>query len=340
MNIGVVGCGEVVTSLHLPVLAGVPEVSVRWVCDSSPDRARTVAKDWHIKRAFSRLEECEEVDAVLIATPVGTRKAILEHTAARGWHALCEKPFARTADEHQEFLELAVRNNLIFTCGYMRRYYWAVEEARKLTAARFLGSLRGITAGENAHLERTGLDLSSYRNSAQASGGGVLLETGCHIIDALMYIAGASGVAVRACAQEIWDGYELETVASADLLLSTGEVVALQFTVSGIRACLDGIVLQFDGGEMTLQNTPAKGVLIRMNTSPSAQLNLPHPHNWEHLQLVSAAFRREWLHFLEAVNRPGEWDLRRETGYLASDFITQCGRVANPTRSEVVSCAL
>ena len=105
-----------VESLHLPVLMTICDLKIRWVCDSSVDRARSLARTWNVGQAFRQIDDCSDVDAVLIATPVGTRRGILDKTSERGWHALCEKPFAASTGEHRDMLECAARNNLQARC--------------------------------------------------------------------------------------------------------------------------------------------------------------------------------------------------------------------------------
>ena len=39
MNIGLIGCGAIVESAHLPALMSIPGVKISWVCDASLERA-------------------------------------------------------------------------------------------------------------------------------------------------------------------------------------------------------------------------------------------------------------------------------------------------------------
>jgi predicted dehydrogenase len=332
INIGVIGCGGVVEGLHLPVLMSMPGLTVKWVCDSSTDKARRIARDWGIGRAFDRFSDCTDVNAVLVATPVGTRRGILEQTTARGWHALCEKPFALNSGEHREMLKDAERNGLTIGAGYMRRYYWAVEEARKIIRSNALGSLIEIIAGESAQLDRTGLEQSSYRNNSRASGGGVLMETGCHLLDEIMFLSDARRVEIHACDQQVWSDYEVETIASGFITQESGEQVVLQFTVSGVRPIFQGIVFRCESGELRFRLDPAKGLEVFVGQAQQRHLELSHPHPAQ--QHILAAVSSEWRHFLEAFQTDNAWDSKQETGLLTTDAITQCGEMAIACDSE------
>lgn len=333
LDIGVIGCGGIVEGCHLPALLSIPGVTVRWVCDSSAERARRIALRWGLGRSFSHLSDCTDVDAVLVATPVGTRKRILDETTRRGWHGLCEKPFATSAVEHREMLEFAERNGLTLGAGYMRRYYWAVEQARNMLRSRVLGPLIEVVAGESGNLDRTGLEQSSYRNNVQASGGSVLMETGCHLLDELMFMSDALRVHVEACEQQVWDSYEVETVASGFITLQLGEQVPLQFAVSGIKPVFHGIAFRCESGEIRLGPDPAKGLELSIGQAQPQHLDLTHPHPTQNH--IVTPFHREWLHFLDAIRTTAEWDAQRETGLLTTDVIKQCCDMAKVCHSEV-----
>jgi predicted dehydrogenase len=333
VNIGLIGCGSIVEGCHLPALLSIPGVTIKWVCDSSPDRARRIARHWHAGQGFSHLSDCSDVDAVLVATPVGTRQLILDETTKRGWHALCEKPFATSVSEHREMLESAGRNGVTLGAGYMRRYYWAVEQARNMVRSKVLGPLIEVVASESGNLDRTGLDQSSYRNNAQASGGGVLMETGCHLLDEIMFVSDAKRADVEAYEQQVWDDYEVETVASGFITLRSGEQVPLQFAVSGVRPVFHGIAFRCESGEIHLRPDPAKGLEVFIGQAQPPQLELPHPHPAQNH--IVTPFRREWLHFLDALRTTGEWDAEQETGLLTTDVIMQCSEMAKACYLEV-----
>jgi predicted dehydrogenase len=338
MDIGLIGGGDVVESLHLPVLLSTSGLNVKWVCDASAPRAQRVAKYWGIRQAFSNIDECGDVDAVLVATPVGTRESILNKTLARGWHALCEKPFAPSAGLHRDILAAATEKELKLAAGYMRRYYWAVQQARRMVSSGTLGRLISVTASESAHLEKTGVSQSSYRNDARASGGGVLLETGCHLIDEGLFVADAIDAGIETSAQTVVNGYEVETSASGYITCGRGEKASFHVTVSGIRPIFQGLVFRLEAGQIRLSLDPAKGVEILFGQS-STPVELPHPDHAQHLGHVLKAFRSEWLHFLDGVQGNCDWDMDRETGLLTSDVITQCAESQKGSGTEVQECA-
>jgi predicted dehydrogenase len=177
-------------------------------------------------------------------------------------------------------------------------------------------------------LDRTGLDLSSYRNNVQTSGGGVLVETGCHVIDEVLYVCDAESIEVRQCTQTMWNDYEVETIASGYMTLSSAKEVALQFVVSGVRPVYQGIAFRCELGEIRLHLDPTQGLEMFLGHVQPYRWDVPHPRARQHQQHVRQAFQDEWTHFLEGLQTTKEWDLARETGLLTSDVIMQCAEVA------------
>ena len=122
-RVGVLGTGFVVEQYHLPVLSEMPDVHVEWVCDVVGAQAQRVAAAFGVPRVFEGLEQCTDVDLVLIAIPVGNRRRALECIFKRGWHAFCEKPFAVTAEEHDWIVGSAAASQVQVGAGLMRRVF-------------------------------------------------------------------------------------------------------------------------------------------------------------------------------------------------------------------------
>src|SRR4029453_9419796 len=107
-------------------------------------------------------------DAVLIASPVGTRGPYLEHLAARGIAAFVEKPFARTVAEYHAFASLFPANRI--GCGFMRRTYDSTLTLRRIIAGEWLGSLRRVVVREGGRIRGSGTDRSNFDDGRLGGG--------------------------------------------------------------------------------------------------------------------------------------------------------------------------
>jgi len=330
----VIGAGKVVAQHHLPVLATVRYVRVRWLQDVNLARARELGRAWSVPAWYPRLAECTDVDAVLVATPVGVRKSILDEVIDRNWHALCEKPFAITRADHEYLLRKANHHKVRLAAGYMRRHYWSTTKMRELVRSRVLGRVRRIVAAEHANLRRTGVDADSYRNNPAASGGGVMIETGSHLVDQVLFICEAVDAIVEECDQTCFGGLDLETVARGRLRLAAGEEVPLFLTVSGLRDLWGGITVFCDDGELRVRLAPSSSVEItRSGKVLFSWVGSPQKEQ----QASFNAFRLEWLRFLTALRSGESWCSASETGLLTTSFVASCYELAQSLRAQGAS---
>jgi len=328
--VGLIGAGDVVELFHLPALAGLSGVRVAWTCDRDRARAARVARAWGIPASYARLDECSDVDAVLVATPVGTRGELVTEALGRGWHCFCEKPFAASLAEHAQLVEEARRRQRLLGAAYLRRFYWSTRLARRLVEAGCFGRLQGVIISGTAPLKKTGVGPTSYRNDARASGGGVLAETGCHAIDQALYIANARRLGVADCVQVTELGLEIETRALGWLELPRAERVPFSLTLSGISEVYDGVVLDCECGQLRLHDDPRADVEVL--THAEDPVRFANPRAAENLAM--AAFGDEWLHFAEALEGAPDlhsegWEYEAETGRLTSEMIEQCYRLGS-----------
>ena len=247
-KIGIVGAGMVTTGSHLPVLVNMPDVTVEWICDRSLPAATAAARAYGIAQACGDLKQCPDVDAVLVATPVGSRRAVVPEVLARGWHVFCEKPFALTLADHEAYVAEARARGLQIGVGQVRRYAKPTASARALIRHGFLGPIQRVLAADGFHMRGTGRSGGGWHMNDRAAGGGVLGEFGSHLIDQVLYILGvtsAAGVAVRDCAHRVHLGLELAASLVADVSTAAGQEVTCSIDVSLLDDLCNGVFVEF-----------------------------------------------------------------------------------------------
>lgn len=319
-RVGIVGAGGVVEHYHLPVVTRLPNVTVRWIADPSPERARAMARTYGIAKAVGSWEAGDDVDAVLIATPVGVRPSIAEGCASRGWHLLCEKPYAPTVAEHDRMLEAVRRAGKYSAVGLLRRYYSSTRTARRVLEAGLLGPIEQVIAGEGLRARRTGRGGDWYQSSASASGGGVLFEAGSHLVDQMFTLAGARLFELSRCRQIQTTVLEGETRAGGTLTLLSGNVVPFGLVVSRLHDVYNGIVIRCRHGELRVGLAPDASVELRDRSGKIVETLKPEVPDQAALY---DAVRREWEHFLEMAESSDQ-DLSQTTGRLTTAFIEAC----------------
>lgn len=238
------GAGVVTSGSHLPVLVNMPDVMVDWVCDRSLPTAKAVARSYGIKQAFGAIGECPDVDVVLVATPVGSRNAVVREVLARGWHAFCEKPFALTLADHETFINEARARGLQIGVGQVRRYAKPTASARTLVRHGILGPIQRVLAADGFQMRGTGRGGGWHMNDRTA-GGGVIGEFGSHLIDQVLYILDATSASVRDCTQRVHLGLELASSLVADVSRAGEPAVTCSIDVSLLEDLCNGVFIEF-----------------------------------------------------------------------------------------------
>ncbi len=321
LRLGIIGAGSVIEQYHLPVIQNIPGIQLDWIVDDDLSRAKALTDGFGIKTRISdNIDDLDDVDICLLTIPVGYRRSLAEKAFARHWNLLCEKPFAVTADEHKWYLEKAREAKVVVGCGFMRRYYAGNVLGKKLVAANPFGALRGIKASQGGKLRGTGRDTDSYQIDVAAAGGGILIETGSHVIDQILFVTQASGFVlgdIKSPELSKSHGQQPETEISVEAMLQLGadknpNSVPLALSLSSRRDLFCGIELEFEHGFVRLGMAPDSPVTLldrRQSKIASIVAN-------EGAMTVYQAFYMEWVEFIEAVTR--DIVLRQDNSVLAS----------------------
>ena len=105
-------------------------VDLRALCDINPKR-RQSASDLLVNRGWAKPQEYddwrdmlekEDLEAVLIATPLWTHADIAVGCLDAGKHVLCEKMMAKSEADCHRMIEAARRNRRVLEIGYQRYY--------------------------------------------------------------------------------------------------------------------------------------------------------------------------------------------------------------------------
>ena len=101
MRIGLIGCGNVGVSAHIPAVQANEGMTIVAAADPTPERLQTAAAaaglgpdDLHAD--WRELLARDDVEAVIVATPQRFRPEIVIAAARAGKHVLAEKPLALT----------------------------------------------------------------------------------------------------------------------------------------------------------------------------------------------------------------------------------------------------
>src|SRR6266851_654556 len=245
VKVGILGAGSVAEACHLPVLTRMPGVEIAWLCDQDRGRALKLGHGWGIKHVFDDLRSCPDVDTVLIAIPVGRRRDALSVVFERGWHALVEKPFAISADEHVRIVREATHAGVEVGVGLMRRFFRSTNVARLALAGEVFGPVLEVWAAEASRMGATGRDGSWYQADPAAAGGGVLIETGSHVVDQVFQALGVEAFDDLRAVFTNAEGIDIEARAVANVKRAgVAETIRMHLVLSRIRDLYTGVVIR------------------------------------------------------------------------------------------------
>jgi predicted dehydrogenase len=117
---------------------------LRGLCDASEERRAEFAErypDARVTGDFGELLAADDVDAVVIATPVPTHYPLALAALEAGKHVFVEKPPAMRAAEMEELIGVAEARGLVLMPGHLLLYHPAVQKLKELIDAGELGEV-------------------------------------------------------------------------------------------------------------------------------------------------------------------------------------------------------
>lgn len=219
LRIGIIGCGYMAQSAHLPCLSTIEDVELTGLYDPRRDVAEKVAARWGIGEVCDTIAALTEiVDAVLVLTPVQFHQSNIKAVLAAGKHVFTEKPLAMSAAAAEELACTAAAAGVSLQVGYMKQHEDNIRSLKQdydftawgrllfVRTHSFIGSgwnadvnrlypvLSGATAAPDLSAAEAGptwlkaeRDAKFYSFDNPYYG---LLDTGCHSINLLRHLTG------------------------------------------------------------------------------------------------------------------------------------------------------
>ena len=144
IRVGVVGCGYWGPNL-IRNLRSLPGCDLRMMCDIDEHRLK------HLKALYPEVEGAmdykamlngADLDAIVIAVPVGLHYDLARESLLAGKHTFLEKPMARSAAECEELIDLADTSGLVLMVGHTFLYSAPVRRIKEIVDAGDIGELR------------------------------------------------------------------------------------------------------------------------------------------------------------------------------------------------------
>jgi predicted dehydrogenase len=186
MRVGIVGLGRA-GRVHLEAWRSVPGVQVAAVCDPSPAVVAGAGANGLLAfRDPDVMWRTVPLDAVSIAAPPASHAPLAIAALERGLDVLCEKPLAVHGPSAMRMMQAGARTGRHLLLATKFRH------VPDLTTAR--GLIAGGTIGEPIAFEidfSSRVDMAGRWNARRGiSGGGVVVDNGCHAFDIVAFLFG------------------------------------------------------------------------------------------------------------------------------------------------------
>jgi len=148
ISVAVIGCGEWGPN-HIRNFHSLPGSRVVAAVDTVParlERVQALFRDVQCSSDFRAVLENPQVDAVVVATPLGTHYALVSEALAAGKHVLCEKPLCETSRQARELVEIARERQRVLMVGHVFLFNPGIIKVKELIEAGELGRLHYLLA--------------------------------------------------------------------------------------------------------------------------------------------------------------------------------------------------
>ena len=189
VRIGIIGCGGIAGSKHMPSLKKLPNVEMVAFCDIILERAENAKAKFGTAEAkvyedYKELLKDETIDVVHVCTPNRSHSFITVDALEAGKHVMCEKPMAINAEEAKKMLDAAERTGKLLTIGYQNRQR---KDAKYLKAEADAGVFGDIYYAKATALRRRAVPTWGVFINEYEQGGGPLIDIGTHALDLTLW---------------------------------------------------------------------------------------------------------------------------------------------------------
>jgi len=299
LRVAYIGCGAVTERSHLPALQSVTGMQATVLIDANLAQAKRVAQQYGITHCGESIEDFHDAfDCAVIATPSGSHAALGQQILKANKHVLIEKPLAINMTQAVPLLELSKQSETLLAVGLIRRLLPHYQLFKSLLQQNIIGSLVSFELEEGAIFNWPVQSASFYK--PEQSGGGVLMDTGAHVLDACLWWFG--DYQTIQYADDSLGGVE----ADCELTLAMSNGVSGVVRLSRLRQLSNQVTAQGENGNITM-NLLSGDISLSVNGTPlllNGVAQLPKIHTVGQHQVNSTLdlFIAQYINLRDAIN--------------------------------------
>ncbi len=296
LRIGIVGAGDVARS-HLEGLLRAEGVRVTALAEPVEARRTHFARSAGIDFAvadYRLVLASNDVDVVLILTPHNLHATMACEALRAGKHVICEKPMSPIVGECDRMIDTAraCGRELHITHSLREVFFYRTASRRRREGAlrKPLGASFRWYTDEESRLN----DPAHWKGTRSGSGGGVLIDGGCHVADLANAFFGRARQVTAVASKLVARRPEVaEDTAALAIEYESGALVSvlLSFTAgssfsgpggfaAGMSVTLFGSDGSFDGGYMVRDGALMQWCHERNKGQPDVSHPEDNPLRW------------------------------------------------------------
>ena len=303
-----IGAGDIARKRIAPALRDSPNCDFVAVSRQKAKLAEEFAREFGAQKWFADWREMlmdKEIDAVYIATPVYLHCEQTVAAAEAGKHVLCEKPMALNTKECDEMIAACKANNVKLGIAYYRRFYPVIARIRQLIESGRLGNIAVVQMNAFEYFAPDETNPRRWLLEKSQSGGGPLMDFGCHRLEVLTHLFGAVKQTKSLVSNNIFNEREVEDTANVLLEFQNGAAANLTVTHAAVEA-QDTLDIFGTKGSLHVPVLNKGDLLLRIGNAETLENHPPHLNI--HQPLIEE--------FTEAVLNDREPQIGGETGRM------------------------
>ena len=234
MRVGILGYGVVGKTRHRSIESNT-SFKVTAISESNQEARQYIPPGLELYNDYQSLIANAKIDVIFISLPNQFAAEATCLSLQKGLHVFCEKPPART---YAELLEVEKQSlqfpTLKLMYGFNHRFHLSVEKAKALIKSNSLGRIINMK-GVYGKSQMISFNQTDWRTNREASGGGILLDQGIHMLDLIRYLSEESFTQVFSFIDNAFWNFDVEDNAYVLMKSPSGLVAQLHSSATQWR---------------------------------------------------------------------------------------------------------
>ena len=279
MKVGIAGYGVVGKTRHRSIESNT-SYQVTAISECNEEAQKFIPAGLEVYNDYKSLIASADIDVIFISLPNQFAAEATCLSLQNGLHVFCEKPPART---YAELLEVEKQSlkfpDLKLMYGFNHRFHLSVEKAKVLIDTNSLGRLINMK-GVYGKSQMISFNQTDWRTNREASGGGILLDQGIHMLDLMRYLSGENFTEVFSFIDNAFWNFDVEDNAYVLMKSPKGLVSQLHSSATHWRHIFNlEITLERGslilGGLLTGSKSYGDETLTVITSNPSKDKGMP-----------------------------------------------------------------